>query len=199
MPPSRRDELIESAMRVFDRNGFHASGLDRVLQESGISRMTLYNHFKSKDELIVAALRRRDEMIRNDLMRFVEARTDSPRGRVLAVFDFLEGWFTNKDFSGCMFINASAEFDDAQCAIRRAAADHKVEVLRYLTTLCAACGVSNPEKLAKEINLLMLGAMASARVLDQVQNNGQDPAAAARVGKDIAARLIDAAPRASMA
>ena len=56
MPPSRRDDLIDAAMRVFYRHGFHASSLDDIQKEGGISRMTLYNHFKSKDELVVAAI-----------------------------------------------------------------------------------------------------------------------------------------------
>ena len=84
MPPSRREDLVDAAMRVFYRHGFHASGLDRILEEGGISRMTLYNHFKSKDELIVAALRRRDEIFRNRMMKFVESRAKAPLDRLLA-------------------------------------------------------------------------------------------------------------------
>ena len=113
MPPSRRDDLIDAAMHVFYKHGFHASSLDDIQREGGISRMTLYNHFKSKDELVVAAMRHRDEIFRNSLMKFVESKAKTPRERLLAVFDFHEEWFTGNEFCGCMFINASAEFSAA--------------------------------------------------------------------------------------
>ena len=58
---SRRDHLVETAIRLFNRDGFHATGIDTILSEAGVAKMTLYKHFKSKDDLIVAALRRRDE------------------------------------------------------------------------------------------------------------------------------------------
>ncbi len=96
--PSRRDELIDAAMRVFYRCGFHASSLDDIQKEGGISRMTLYNHFKSKDELILAAMRRRDEIFRNRLMKFVESASKEPRERIAAVFDFHEQWFSGEEF-----------------------------------------------------------------------------------------------------
>ncbi|MEE8533082.1 MAG: helix-turn-helix domain-containing protein, partial [Alphaproteobacteria bacterium] len=62
MASSRRDHLVDTALALFCRDGFHATGIDRILAESGVAKMTLYKHFKSKDELILAALRRRDEL-----------------------------------------------------------------------------------------------------------------------------------------
>ena len=87
MSSSKRDLLINTALELFSREGFHATGIDRILSESGVAKMTLYNHFKSKDELILAALRRRDETFRNWFMRTVEASAETPRGRLLASFD----------------------------------------------------------------------------------------------------------------
>ena len=116
MPPSKRDELVEAAMRVFERQGFHTSGLDAVLREAGISRMTVYNHFRSKNDLIVAALRRKDECSRHALMTHVDQAPD-PASRVRALFDFHERWFTCREFKGCMFLGAAAEFDDPDGAI----------------------------------------------------------------------------------
>lgn len=191
MPPSRRDELIEAAMRVFYRHGFHASSLDDIQKEGGISRMTLYNHFKSKDELIVAAMRRRDEIFRNRLMKFVESRARTPRDRLLAVFDFHEDWFTGDEFHGCMFINASAEFSAADSAPRRLAAEHKQEIVRYLRELCEAAGHEDPADTADQLNILIEGAIVTARVVGQVADGGSDPGASARLAKQMAKRLLD--------
>jgi len=191
MPPSKRDELVEAAMKVFYRNGFHNSGLDLIQRESGISRMTLYNHFKSKDELIVAALRRRDEIFRNQLMKFVDASSQDPIGQILAVFDYHEDWFNQDTFQGCMFINASAEFCDPDCPARRVAADHKLEIVRYLTELCSAAKLDESAELAQQINLLIEGAIVNAQVVGRANNNSCTPSDAAHRAKTMAVKLID--------
>lgn len=191
MPPSRRDDLIDAAMRVFYRHGFHASSLDDILEEGGISRPTLYNHFKSKDELILAAMRRRDEIFRNRLMKFVESKGKTPRERLEAVFDFHEDWFTGDEFCGCMFINASAEFSAAESAPRRLAAEHKQEIVRYLRELCDAAGCENPDDTAEQLNILVEGSIVSARVVGQVADGGSEPGAPARLAKRMAKRVLD--------
>lgn len=188
MPPSKRDELVDAAMRVFHRHGFHAAGLDKVLQESGVCRMTLYNHFQSKDELIVAALRRHDEIFRNRMIRFVRSHATTPTDQLLAVFDFLETRFGQPDFYGCMFINAAAEFPDPTCPARRVAADHKLAVLRFLRELCAKTPAADPDTLADELDLLIGGAIVMAHVACQVRSD--DQRAPARLARSIAQRLI---------
>ncbi|MDJ0935396.1 MAG: helix-turn-helix domain-containing protein, partial [Kiloniellales bacterium] len=110
MTATRRDHLVDTAAKLFARHGFHATGIDRILAEAGVAKMTLYKHFRSKDELILAALRRRDEEFRNWFRRRVEARADAPRARLLAVFDVLAEWFEQPDFAGCTFVAAAAEF-----------------------------------------------------------------------------------------
>lgn len=191
MPPSKRDELVESAMTVFYRNGFHNSGLDLIQSESGISRMTLYNHFKSKDELIVAALRRRDEIFRNQLMKFVNIHANNPIDRILAVFDYHEEWFNQDGFQGCMFINASAEFCDPDCAARRVSADHKLEIVRYLTELCTAAKLNDSAELAQQINLLIEGSIVNAQVVGRATNSNHTPSQAAMRAKLMAKKLIE--------
>ena len=195
MPPSRRDDLVDAAMRVFYRHGFHATSLDDIQRESGISRMTLYNHFKSKDELIVAAMRRRDEIFRNRLMKFVETKSKTPRGRLLAVFDFHEAWFTGDEFCGCMFINASAEFAAADSAPRRVAAEHKRDIVLYLQDLAEAAGLDAPAGVAQELNVLLEGAIVTARITGQVADGGKDTGAAARLARQMAVALLDRAER----
>jgi AcrR family transcriptional regulator len=160
----RREALIDTALDLFNREGFHATGIDRILAQSGVAKMTLYNHFASKDELILAALRRRDEGMRHWLRRAVEAREREPRRRPLAVFDALADWFKSRDFRGCLFIKAAAEFGDRNAPAHAAAAEHKRLLLGYLRQLAAAAGVSEPDRLARQLMLLVEGATAAAHI-----------------------------------
>ncbi|MFQ5984519.1 MAG: TetR/AcrR family transcriptional regulator [Alphaproteobacteria bacterium] len=167
MAANRRDHLVDTALKLFYREGFHATGIEKILAESGVAKMTLYKHFKSKDELILAAVRRRDEQIRNWLMRTVERRSPSPRERLLAMFDVLEEWFSGPEFAGCMFINASAEFGKDDDPIHAASAEHKRLVFAYVRELATAAGAKNPEELAEQLILIMEGAMSLAHVTGQ--------------------------------
>jgi AcrR family transcriptional regulator len=168
MPSTKRDHLINTALELFSRDGFHATGIDKILSESGVAKMTLYNHFKSKDELILAVLRRRDETFRNWFMRTVEASADSPRDRLLAVFDALEQWIRQEGFCGCTFINATAEFGERGDAIRGSCAEHKRLVLDYLEELATSAGAHDPAELAFVLNLLAEGAIVSAQVMGRM-------------------------------
>lgn len=165
MPSTKRDHLIDTALQLFSRDGFQRTGIDRILAESGVAKMTLYNHFKSKDELILAALRRRDETFRNWFMREVESCGGAPRECLLATFDVLEEWFRDRNYGGCLFINATAEFGSQTDAIRGSCAEHKKLVLDYLTELSTKAGASDPEELAFSLNLLAEGAIVTAQVL----------------------------------
>tara|TARA_R110002073_G_scaffold118918_1_gene258198 strand:+ start:25053 stop:25646 length:594 start_codon:yes stop_codon:yes gene_type:complete len=193
MPPSKRDELVEAAMKVFYRNGFHNSGLDLIQSESGISRMTLYNHFKSKDELIVATLHRRDEIFRNQLMKFVDTNAQDPIERIMSVFDYHEEWFNQDNFQGCMFINASAEYCDPECNIRRVAAEHKLEIIRYITVLCTDANMCNPDEVAQQLNLLVEGAIVNAQVIGRANNNTHTQSEAAHRAKAMAHKIVQEA------
>ncbi len=164
MSSTKRDHLIDTALELFSRDGFHATGIDKILSVSGVAKMTLYNHFKSKDELILAVLRRRDETFRNWFMRTVEAGAETPRDRLLAVFDAVELWIRQEGFCGCTFINATAEFGERGDAIRRSCAEHKRLVLDYFEKLAAAAGAHDPEELAFALNLLAEGAIVTAQV-----------------------------------
>ena len=165
MSSTKRDHLIDTALELFSRDGFHATGIDKILSESGVAKMTLYNHFKSKDELILAVLRRRDETFRNWFMRTVEASAEAPRDRLLAIFDALEQWISQEGFCGCTFINATAEFGAHGEAIRGCCAEHKRLVLDYLEELATAAGAQNPAALAFDLSLLAEGAIVTAQVM----------------------------------
>lgn len=161
---SKRDQLIEAGLDLFYRHGFNATGIDKVLAEAGVAKMTLYKHFRSKEELIQAVLRRRDEKFRDWLMNYVEGHADTPRARLLALFAAHDEWFSEKGFRGCLFLNASAEFAGNTDAIRILANEHKRLIHTYIRGLAAAAGSRNPDRLADWLMLLLDGAIGCALV-----------------------------------
>ena len=164
MPESPREKLIRTAQRLFYKNGIHATGIDKVVAEAGVAKMTLYKHFKTKNDLVLAALHRADEEFRNFLMRIVEQKGRTPLDRLLAVFDFLDEWRCQDDFSGCNFINACGEFSSHDHPINLAAANHKKLVLAYLTKLATAAELPNPALTAMYLFLLMEGATVAMQL-----------------------------------
>jgi AcrR family transcriptional regulator len=156
--------LVDTAFKLFYQHGYHATGIDKILAESGVAKMTLYNHFKSKDELILAVLRRRDETFRNGFMRAVERRASDSAERLLTLFDVLGEWLKGADYSGCAFINAAAEYSDPGDPIHAASAEHKRLVLSYVRELAAAAGVEKSDELGDQLSLLIEGAIVTAQV-----------------------------------
>lgn len=190
--PSRRDDLVETALKLFYQHGFNATGIDRILAESGVAKMTLYKHFRSKDELILAALNLRDERFRNWLMAEIEKASPDPAERLLAMFDALEQWFLGKafkglGFSGCAFINAAGEFGDQSHPAHRLACEHKVRIVEYLARLCREAGFVDPDQLAEQLAMLKEGAIATAHVRDMPE--------AAKLAKTMARTILAAAER----
>lgn len=182
----RREHLIDTAIRLFAAHGFHATGIDTILKESGVSKKTLYRHFRSKEELILGALRKYDGQFRNGFMREVEAVADTPYDRLLAVFDVAQDWFQQNSFYGCMFINAVGEYSAPDTPIRQACKDFKTMMRGYIVGLCRDLKVRDPEELADEIAMLLEGAIVTAQV-------SQSRAHAAQVAKAAAKTLIDQA------
>ena len=131
---SKREQIVTHALKLFYRDGFNATGVERICTDAGVSKKTLYNHFKSKDELVLATLRARDGLFRNRIMRDTEKLGTTPRERLLAIFDVHDSWFNEKDFSGCMFINAAAEFSSEDDPNHIVCAEHKRLVRDYLLT-----------------------------------------------------------------
>jgi AcrR family transcriptional regulator len=178
----RRQHLVTVAMRLFRDRGFHATGIDAILAESGVAKRTLYLHFRSKDELIVAVLAQRDEAWRDWLRGAIKARTSDPRERLLAIFDALEEWFVRPDFHGCMFTNAAAEFPKVSSTIHREAARHKDLVREFVRDLAEAAKVENAEAVTDALCVLMEGAIVLAQI--------HGTPAAARQARAAAAELL---------
>lgn len=166
MRPSKKEPLVETAADLFEKNGYHATGIDKILEASGVAKMTLYNHFKSKEDLIVAALELRDERFKTWFKDRVEALADNPRDRLIAMFDVLEEWFESDGFVGCMFLAAAGEYGDREHPIHQMAARHKRAIYDYTVSLAKEAGALDARSLAQQLLVLQEGATAVAHVLD---------------------------------
>lgn len=174
---------MRTSVRLFAEHGFHATGIDRIAREAAISKRTLYQYFRTKDELILAALRHKDGLFRNEFVKSVEAKASGPRARLLAVFDVATDWFDSQDFFGCMFINAVGEHSAADSPVRRACIEYKRLVRNYILELATEAGLRDAESLADELALLFEGATVTAQV------SGQSTSAA--VAQRVASVLIE--------
>ncbi len=161
---SKREQIVTTALQLFYQNGITATGIDLIISEAAVSKKTLYNHFHSKDELVLAVLRKRDEYFRNNLMRETEKQADTPKAKLIALFDVMDAWFHEKTFCGCMFINASGELFDSKSPSRSVCAEHKHLICDYVSELAKEAGAKEPKKLAKQLNILIEGAIVFAHV-----------------------------------
>lgn len=158
-----RDRLFETAAHLFYADGYRATGVDTIAARSGIAKMTLYRHFPSKDDLVLAFLADSD---REFWERFEEiaAAVHTSAGKLQAFFDALQGYVASPACHGCPFLNAAAEYPDPGHPVHRVAADHKLSVRRRFHQLATAAGARDPDALADALVLLMDGAYMSARL-----------------------------------
>lgn len=186
MRPSKRDELVRKALEVFYQNGFHATGMDRLVSATGISKTSMYKHFRTKEDLIQATLRLRDEEFRNWLFRRMEELGTTPRSQLIAMFDALKEWFAQDGFRGCMFIKATAEYQDSGDPIFQQSAEHKHLLFEYVRKLALKAGAVRPEALARSLLILKEGAIVTAHL-----NHSVTPAMDAKaVAKSLLAEAL---------
>lgn len=162
MASNKREQLIDTAQSLFAREGYHATGIDRILAESGVAKMTLYKHFRSKDELILAVLEQRGQATLAGLSQLRAALP--PREALLKSFDGLHEWIHQGDFCGCSFINAAAEFHDHDHPIHRQAAAFKAAFAEHFRELLQMLGVDQAQALAAQLQFLLEGALSMAHV-----------------------------------
>ena len=177
----KKSQLLEVAIEHFNRNGFHATGIDLILEKSGVAKNTLYRHFPSKEALIIEALRVIDSRYREN-MRVAVDKATNPREKLLATFDYLEQWFSGSGFYGCPFMSAASEYCDADHPIFQEASMHKRFVEAYFEELARAAGYENPREIAEQISLLHEGATSIAHVTESAEP--------ARQAKKMAEKLL---------
>jgi len=180
--PSARERLLAAANELFYTEGVHTVGIDRVIEQAGVAKASLYNTFGSKDELVHAYLEGRHAAMVARITKAV-ARYDNPRDRLLGVFDAQGELFAEPGFRGCAFASASAESPGDLVA--QAADAYRGWVRGLLTDLARAAGVPDPELLGRQLHLLYDGASQSARM-------DHDPSAAT-AARAAAETLLDKA------
>ena len=175
-----QQRILETADRLFYRDGIRAVGVDTVAAEIGISKRTLYNHYPSKDDLIAAYLQRRFTPL--------EITDTPPQEQILQFFDRLECSLARKSFRGCPFVNAVAELAEVSHAANKVAIAFKECRRKWFRELLDKLGVENADLLATQLALLLDGAIAAALVR-------RDPKVA-QAAKAAAQVLLNAAGRA---
>ena len=176
----RRQHLIDTAYRLFNEHGYHATGIDRILAESGVSKATLYKYFRSKEALILAVLQQRHREVIDLIRRFVNDAQDNNTNPTLAIFDALDTWFKSDGFFGCNFINASAEYAQCDDPIHQFAADHKAAIRQLVSESLIT---KHRQQLTLEIAILIDGAIALAHTSGERD--------AALIARRVAARILD--------
>ncbi|MCB1758035.1 MAG: TetR/AcrR family transcriptional regulator, partial [Gammaproteobacteria bacterium] len=173
------------ANELFCREGIHATGIKKVLDESGVARRTLYEHFGSKENLVHAVLQRESALWLDWFRTFILDNADTPRDQLLCIFDALKIWFEDDSFFGCAFINSVMESHKQDDAIRELAQQHREDTNNFIRQLAVAANTANPQLLAEQLGILIDGAIVGAVTL-----LSSDPAIQAKMAAEV---LVDAA------
>jgi AcrR family transcriptional regulator len=168
--------VLDAAEDLFYAQGIHSVGMDAIRDASGVSLKRLYKLFPSKEQVVEGYLERRDLSWRGRLADYVERR-DNPQQRILAVFDWLQAWFSEPGFRGCAWINGYGELGPTSPAVAEQARRHKEAFRAYLKGLVAAAGL--PESVADHVYLLAEGATVTAAIFRTADPAIQARAAAA--------------------
>ncbi|PPT04979.1 Transcriptional regulator TetR family [Geitlerinema sp. FC II] len=167
--PSVRDRILSTASELFYKEGVNNVGIDRIIAESGVAKMSLYNHFKSKDDLIATWLQQRDERWRIWFKATVEGLATEPSDRVLAIFDALQEWFEKPNFRGCAFINSTIELVNPEHPGYQVSLHHQQAIFDYIYSLVKAAELSDPETLTQQLILLFEGAIVVAMMQHNIE------------------------------
>jgi AcrR family transcriptional regulator len=160
---SARERILDTAYELFSRHGTRAVGVDRIIAECGIAKMTLYRNFPSKDDLILAFLERREELwTRAWLQAEAERRGATPAERLLAIFDVFSGWFGEDDFEGCSFINVMVEITEPDSPVRQATVRHLEGIRAFVRGLAEEAGIEDGDAFARQWHILMKGSIVAA-------------------------------------
>src|ERR671910_226528 len=156
-----QQRLLAAARELFYGGGVCATGVSAVAERAGVTKMTLYAHFSSKEELVTAYLKDSDERWREFLEERLSGCEDS-RDRLLAVCDAYRAYFTEREMRGCAFVNCAAEFPDPDHPARRVIAQHKAGVRQRLRDLAAEAGAEDPATLAERLFVVLEGAYVTS-------------------------------------
>ncbi len=159
-----RDVILDVTEKLIYKSGIAATGMDLLVKTAGVSRKSIYRYFTNKEALTVAALQRRD--VRWMLWYRTEVnKAETPADRLLNLFTVLKAWFASEGFRGCAFINTSGETGDPHDPVRLVAKEHKQKLLDYVCELCTEHGVAEPLTVARQLLILIDGAITVALIM----------------------------------
>jgi AcrR family transcriptional regulator len=179
--PNAREKILSVAGSLFYREGIHATGVERIAQQAGVSKRTMYQHFPSKTQLVEEHLRAIHDTGGMPNEKALDTVGLSPRNRLLAIFD---GRPADR-FRGCPFHNAAVEAADHMPGVHEVVHEHKLQFISRLTDVAAAAGAKDPYQLGHQLAVLFEGATSLATSL-----NDTAPLLHARSAAEV---LIDAA------
>jgi AcrR family transcriptional regulator len=177
-----RRRILETADALMYAEGVKGVGIDRIIAESGVAKMTLYAHFRSKDQLILAVLQHREEEFMDWFGRAMSRRVEAGESRLAALFAALREWFETPTFRGCAFINASVELADPEHPAAVFAREHKGRFRAFLARLIGDSLGEHAARLTPAVFLLIEGTIVTAEM-----EHSPEPADVAR---DAALRLL---------
>jgi AcrR family transcriptional regulator len=184
-----RERVLSTAYGLFSREGVRAVGVDTIIAEAGVAKMTFYRHFPSKNDLVLAFLQRREELWTHDWLEAeVKRRATSPSSQLLAIFDVFDEWFRTPDFEGCSFINVMLETADRSDPVYRAGVAYLAGIRHFLEDLARRARIADPEGFARKWHILMKGSIVAA---------GEGDRDAARRARDVAALALSSEERLS--
>ena len=177
-----RDRILGSAYELFSRRGVRAVGIEEVIERAAVAKATLYRHFPSKDELVLAFLKRREVVWTHGWLE-AEARERgrTAEERLLAIFDLFDEWFHRADFEGCSFVNTLLETANRKHPVGRASAAHLENIRAVLRSLADEAGLRASDEFARSFHILMKGSIVQA---------GEGDVDAAKRAKEMARDLI---------
>lgn len=183
--PNTREKILATAEELIYQNGIHATGMDLLVKTSGVARKSIYHHFTNKDEVAAAALNARDVRWMAWFRRECD-KAETPRERILNIFTVLKSWFESEGYRGCAFINTAGEVGDPDDPVRQIARLHKQKLLNYLLELTGQLNTDQPLPLARQLLILIEGAITLSRVMGDYR--------AADEAKDVAQLLLKQIP-----
>jgi AcrR family transcriptional regulator len=180
-PPRQR--ILESAYELFSHRAIGAVGIEEVIARASVAKATLYRHFPSKHELVLAFLERREQLWTYGWVeKEARLRGDTPEASLLAIFDLFDEWFHRDDFEGCSFVNVLLETADVRTEIGAASAMHLENIRGVVRTLAQETGLRDVEEFALSFHILMKGSIVQA---------GEGDLEAAKRGQAMARLLIE--------
>lgn len=155
-----RERLIDAAMKLFLSQGLYVTGVTAIAAMAGVTKMTLYSHFPSKDALIVACLEERDRRWREEVARTLAGHPEPVSG-MLAFFDLYERFLLKDSERGCLFVNSAAEFPQFSHPVHLAVSRHKQGIRENLAALAMSAGINDPDAVAQGLFILLEGSFVS--------------------------------------